>query len=429
MFRRHAITRWLLSALLAFAIVACGNQAAPAATPSPAASSSNTRVTLVLWHGWSDTKQQALSRLIDSYNQQHPEGRVLAQTMPLVSLSDDVRAATAAGTGPHLVLIPSTWVGSLAAEGAFLPLDDLIAPAEQSTLLPATLGGARARGSDAEQHLYGLPISFDTVALFYNKANVLEPPADTEIMFRQARGLSDPEATPPVWGLAFSPMLENMIGYLYAFGGDVFDDDGNVVLGEEGRPGAERWLSWMRDLSSDPQLLVRPDSSIQVDRELKNGYVLMTIAWAHHLEQYRRLWGENLGVAPLPQLSDTGRPPVPYVQSDILAINSRVDEHERRAAVAFLRFMISEEAQGFLLDNDIQPASMALDLSADTPQAQAARAFRIQAERGQPMPNGPQRRIIRDELQLMQQQVLTGRLSPSEAVTEADSRLRALLVP
>ncbi|HEU5100803.1 MAG TPA: extracellular solute-binding protein, partial [Roseiflexaceae bacterium] len=177
------------------------------------------------------------------------------------------------------------------------------------------------------------------------------------------------------------------------------------------------------------QLLARVDSSIEVDRELKDGHVLMTFDWAHQLSFYRSLWGDNLGVAALPVLSATNQPPAAYVRGDVLAINSRVSATERAAALAFLRFMIGAEAQRALLLSDLQPALADLPLEGsglDGGQLMAAQAFRTQAARGRPMPNAPalERDILRRELAHMQRQVLRGEATPAEAVSEADQHLR-----
>ena len=163
--------------------------------------------------------------------------------------------------------------------------------------------------------------------------------------------------------MALNLSVENTIGYLYAAGGQIFDDDGKLVLGSAGRAGAERWLGWLAQLKDDKQLLARADSSIEVDRELKDGHVLMTFDWAHQLGFYRSLWGENLGVAQLPLLSATKQPPAPYVRSDVLAINSRASAAEREAALAFLRFMAGADAQHALLLSDLQPALADLPLA------------------------------------------------------------------
>lgn len=412
----------LLCALLVASCATSNTPTTPAVTPAPSS------ITLVLWHGWSATARQALSRLVDRFNQQHPNGRILLQSIPLSSFDTDLRAALAAGGGPHIVLVPNTWVGSFAQQGALLPLDGLITAGDRQALLPSALGGAQAHGADGKQSIYGLPISIDTLALFYDKRNVLRPPEDTDTLVSNAHGLGDP--TIPRWGLAFNLTLDNTIGYLYAAGGRVFDEQGALVLGGTGRAGAERWLAWLKQLHDDNQLLARLDSSIEVDRELKGGRVLMSVDWSHQLGLYRSLWGENTGIAVLPRMAATNQAPQPYLRSDVLAINSRVAPAERAAALEFLAFMVGSDVQAELLKNNLQPARDALglnDLGLDAVQLRAAEVFRAQARQALPMPNSPTRELVRRELAQLQRQVLRGEASPADAVAETATHLQDLL--
>jgi ABC-type glycerol-3-phosphate transport system substrate-binding protein len=401
----------------------------PASTASPPAATAqsgpSSGVTLLLWHGWGGAERLALGRLVDQFNERHPNGRVLLQAMPLATMSRDLRTAVAAGSGPHIILIPNSWVGGLADAGALRSLDDLIGESEQNALLPATIGGAKVRDRNGETHLYGLPINFDTLALYYNTANILTPPDDTAKLLAAAHGLSDPGA--PRWGLALNLSVDSTIGYLYAFGGRIFDDEGKLALSGSGRAGAENWLNWLLKLNGDTQLRAHTGSSIAVDRDVKYGRVLMTFDWAHQIAVYRNLWPKSLGVAPLPRLSETGQPPRPYIKSDLLAINARVGSAERDAAVAFLRFMISDEAQTALLLVDMQPARQALKLEGDDQRVAVAQAFRTQAEQALPLPNGSNRGAVDEELRIMIERVLGNQAGPADAVTEADQRLREKL--
>lgn len=419
---------WLVILLLCMPLLSgcmsttAASNTAPTAASDPAATS----VTLVLWHGWSGAARQALSSLIDEFNRQHPNGRIYAQSTPLTSMPTDLRAAAMAGSGPHIALVPNTWLGGLARDQVIVPLDDLVPQEQQQALLPATMGGARVTGAAGQTRLYGMPISFDTLALFYNRANI-DVPQNTATMLQIARGLSEPGATPPRWGLAMNLSVDTTIGYLYAFGGRVFDDQGAPVIGSAGRAGAEQWLAWLQALHNDQQLMAHPDAGLTQERSLKNGNVFMTFGWAHELADYRRLWDKNMGVAPLPVLSETNAAPQPYVQSDVLVINSRANEAERAIALAFLHFMTSKDAQEKLLASDMQPARQDVSLDSDTPNIIAARAFRAGAEHGQPMPNSPNRDAVQQVLRIMQRQVLSGSATPADAVTDAQTRLQALV--
>ncbi len=421
----------LVAILLVVALLAgCEPGSAPETSSAPTIAANPSSIgPLLLWHGWSGNDRQALGRLVEQYNRQQSDGRIVLQSVPLASFAAELRAAVAAGSGPHLMLIPNTWIGGLAEAGVLLPLDGLIPAQEIDALLPVTLAGAQARDADGALRLYGAPVRFDTIALYYNAANLTVPPADTAAMLAVGRGLSDPEAQPPIWGLALNLSHDNMIGYLYAFDGRIFDEEGKVALGTTGRAGAEQWLAWLIALHNDPRILARSESSILVDRELKDGRAIMTFDWAHQIGVYRGLWGEQIGVAPLPRLSETGNAPRPYVRSDVLAINSLAGISEREAAARFIRFMIGVEAQSVLLQSDMQPASRTLALTGDAPQEIAARVFRTQAEQGIPMSNSSMRPFVEQEIRRMQRQTLLGLIAPADAVTEADRRLRERLEP
>ena len=421
----HSRIRRAIALLLLLALWACGGPAT-ATQPTPTPGAEFAGATLVLWHSLPPSAQPALGQLVGTYNQHHPGTRVVPRAMPRASFPDDLRSAALDGTAPHLLLLPSHWLGGLAESGLLLNLDGKFSAAELAKLVPASVGAARVRSQGSSQ-LMAVPLTFDTPVLFYNKANVLAPPPDTASLLSIAHGLSDSAAKPPLWGLAYNLSLDRTIGYLYAFGGRIFDDQGRVVLGAAGRAGTERWLQWLLGLRSDAELLALTDG-IRVDAALKSQHALMTIDRADQLLAYRTLWGDDLGVAPLPQLSETGAPPSVYVQSEVLAINARVNSVEQAAALDFSRYMIAPEAQKALLEAGLQPALGDLQLDDASPWAAPARVFREQAAAGRAMPNSrAEIEIVWPALSQMLRAVLQGQLSPADAVTQTDARLRAAL--
>jgi maltose-binding protein MalE len=323
------------------------------------------------------------------------------------------------------VLVQSHTIGRLVDEQVLLPLDDLISAADREHLLPTALGTAQAVNPAGDVALYGLPLTFDTPILYYNKVNLELPPPDTETLLRTARGLTDASTEPPIWGLAYHLSLDTTIGYLYAFGGQIFDEDGELVLGSTGRAGTERWLEWLLELRQDPEIFASIDG-ITVENAVMAQEALISIDWAHALGRYRELWPQSLGVAPLPELSENGQDPRPYVQSDVIGINARVIRTaEQQAALSFVRYLLSDEAQSELLASGKQPSSIRIDLSGDSQLLEHARAFRLQGQRGQPMPNSAvATEIVWEVLHLMQFNVLRGISTPTDAVSTADATLR-----
>lgn len=432
---RASMRRLLVLCLALLALAACGGALSPipSSAPAPPTAAPVARTVLVLWHAWPQPESRALAMIVESFNRATPEVQVVLQARPMASLRGDLAEAVADGGGPHMAIVPSGSLGALVAEGSLLPVDGLVAVEERARLLPAAIGAAQVRAAD-EAVLYGVPVTFDTLALFYNKAYFPgDPPADTDELLSVARGGTDTASEPPFWGLAYNLSLERTIGYLYAFGGSVFDADGQLVLGLDGRAGAEAWLSWLVELREDERILANLNGVV-VDGALATQQAAMTIDWAHAVGTYSGIWGDNLGVAPLPRLGSQNSAPQPYVQSDVLVLNARLGPSaEQSAAAAFARYLVGESAQRALLRAGRQPVLLSLDLAEEQealPPAlrAAAVAFRAQAENGLPMPNSQQsEQIVWPILADMHSSALRRLLTPAQAVEGADAALRARL--
>lgn len=419
-----------LCLLLVILLASCsqGDPVTPAEPLAPVANGEGQVTTLLLWHAWGPAERQALALIVERYNRVQTAVQVVPQAMPLPALGEELRAAVQAGGGPHLVILQSHTLGTLAESGLLLPLDDLIGRDALSQLLPTAVGSARLQDTSGDTLLFGVPLAFDTLVLYYNRANLEVAPDDTDALLRSARGLTDTSSDPPVWGLAYTLSLDKTIGYLYAFEGRIFDEAGAVVLDTSGRAGTERWLQWLLELRQDERILAVTDS-IAVDSALKAQSALMTVDWAHAQPGYRALWGENLGVAPLPRLSETGNLPQPYVQSDVISINARLTgAAEQQAALDFINYLTGSAAQAALLDAGKQPVRLRLDLPAAELAPYNLRDFQTQARQGLPMPNSNlSNYVVRDILDQMQLSVVRGLATPADAVTQAADSLRARL--
>ncbi len=419
--RRLILVSWL------WILAACGAAtSSPTADTSSAPAQAQRPITLIFWHAWPSPEQHILASLVDRYNQANPNVQIILHALPLASITDELRVAALVGSGPDLVLLQSHTIGTLAENGLLLPLDEAWNQSDDPPdLLDSALAAARAQDASGETRLYGVPLAFDTLVLYYHRDHLDEPPTSTDMLLNSAHAIANTHDALPLWGLAYNLSLDKTIAYLPAFGGQVFDEQGNVVLGSTGRAGTENWLAWQLELRQDQQVLAVSDS-IAVDSALKAQQAYMTIDWSHAFPEYHELWGDQVAVALLPDLSTTSSPARPYVQSDVLSINARVvDEQEQQAALDFARYLLSAEAQQALLDVGRQPALATLDLAGDRPDLQAARMFRDQARNGQPMPNSRvANEIVYEELVRMQQAVLRGLATPTDAVTLTDTVLR-----
>ncbi|HYF62999.1 MAG TPA: hypothetical protein VD886_09330, partial [Herpetosiphonaceae bacterium] len=204
--------------------------------------------------------------------------------------------------------------------------------------------------------------------------------------------------------------------YLPAWDGRIYNGAGEVVLGTESFTPTLNWLTWARDLSLDGSLLARDDNRL-INRAIQQNTALMTIDWARNLPAYRQVWGENVGVQPLPRLSQTGRAAQPLVRSSVMVVNPRAAEAHQQAALDVMRFLVSADVQRQLRAEDLP--SVRTDLPDDLQHSPIERA----AEAGVAWPTDKRFNDSWAALAAMLHNVLNG-ASIDTVIVDTDRRLR-----
>ncbi|NJL05150.1 MAG: extracellular solute-binding protein [Chloroflexaceae bacterium] len=432
--------RALLLGLLVWASLLSACAAPPA--PEPVSTSVPLVRPLVLWHAWSASEQRTLAMLIEQYNQTSAVPIVL-QAVPAATFATELQDALLVGNAPDLLLVQSHTLGALSDTNLIQPITAAHwSPTEREDILPTVLASALVTGTlamsatTAERptdpaallndpaQLYGVPISFDTLGLYYHRAQAGTTPKSMAQVLAIAETLAQTDSEPPTWGMAYTLSLDKTLPYLSATGGAVFAPDGTVVLAASGRPGTEFWLEWLLALSRQPGVLATSDS-IVIDSALRSQSAWMTIDWAHTLPRYQSLWGEQLEVAVLPPIEPEGLPPRPFVQSMVLALPEQAQPAPADQVAALIAYLHSPAVQTTLLEQGYQPVRASLPLTGGTSQLRAARSFRAQTATALPMPTSRfENEVVRGELQRMLAAVLRGVIAPSDAITRADQMIR-----
>lgn len=403
---------WLVGMVLVL-LVGCGGTAVPTIIPLPQPTSLPVapRITLTLWHGENPTVNETLQRLLLDYQRDpaHSNVEILIESHG-VNLLRDYEQAVLAGGPPDLVLLnENRWIGPLAEQKLILDLSDRLTESDQANLQPAALGGARYNDS-----LYGLPLTLDLPVLYYNRASIISdsPLQATANWLELARGLT----TNGQQGLAYNLSLYFTQPYLTAWDAQIYNPAGEVVLGTESFTPTLNWLTWVRELSLDETVLARDDNRL-ISRAVQQNTALMTIDWARNLADYRRVWPDNVGVQPLPRLSQTGRTPQPLVRSSVLVINPRSSEGQQTAALDVMRFLVGAPVQTELRTLDLP--TVRTDLPPDPLHSAIERA----ASAGSAWPTDMRFNASWPALTAMLHSVLNG-AAIDATISETDRRLR-----
>ncbi len=127
--------------------------------------------------GANPEQQRALQRdLLDPFNEAHPDTPVKIEFRGATA-DRQIRMALLSGHGPDIVMTPGpTYLAPLARAGQLLPMDDLI----KQYGWDKRLVGPVLQTGGFDGHIYGLPRTYETMTLFYNKTlfdkNAWQPP-------------------------------------------------------------------------------------------------------------------------------------------------------------------------------------------------------------------------------------------------------------
>lgn len=405
---------WLMVVCLGW-LSAC---ASSAAQPAPQPTVPPAPTTLIVWHAFGGATGNALDDLLQHIATTN-NINVVVQRMPVATIVNDIQTTWPQSRGPHVVLLSNSQLQQIANQNIALPLDTLIDVSSRNVIDAVIIATGQVRNQQDDTVLLGLPITYELPVLFYNRRNVLSAPVYTDELFNMAHSLT----TTPQWGLGADVSFDNFGGYLAAFGGQIIDAQGAVVLGSSGRSGTEAWLSWLSTLNSDPLLLTRLNGIFSVKRSVGAGQMTMVIDDSSQQRTYQQLWGSSVGISALPTLSLTNQPAQPYVRTTTVVLNQRLSPAEVEAARILLNTLIQTDAQQRLLNSGLQPVNRLVPLD-EYPMAMSIREAALHALAP---PSALLRYDVHAVLRAMITQVVVGAQNPADAVTTADQQLRQLL--
>jgi multiple sugar transport system substrate-binding protein len=174
--RRAAWPAALLAASAALVLAACGG---PAASSN---SGSSGGVVDITWQTmWSGNTLTLLNQMVSKFNSTHPDIHVTESNIPSATGDAKLLSEIAAGDPPDVFTEWNPVLGEYAADGTIQPLSRYLTGTYsglEKWLYPIALQGGSYKGT-----LYGLPMSMNSWALYYNKSML------------KAAGISSPPTT------------------------------------------------------------------------------------------------------------------------------------------------------------------------------------------------------------------------------------------
>lgn len=299
---------------------------------------------MLVWHTYTGAEQRALEQAAASYSRRHPEVTVEPIAIPYGSFADKLQAAIPRGHGPDAFIYAHDLVGQWAAERLIQPLSAQPAVAAcvpalwPKTVEPLLLRAPNA-SPDARPILYGVPLAFKSLALFYRTDLLRTPPSDTAALFAMAADRSrSPETTTPPYPLAYeSGSFFYHAVWLHGLGGAVISpQSGRPTLDTPAQAAALRFVQRLQA----QQVIPEDMSASLVARFFNEGHAASVISGPWFVGDIAA--GVPYSVAPLPRVSETGLFAAPFTTVEAGFVSATAQKPSE--AAAFLADLATGEA-------------------------------------------------------------------------------------
>lgn len=214
------------------------------------------------WIGMEESTAAQFEHMVGLFMDQHPNVTIEYEGIAWENTRQQLLLQASAGNPPDIAQVAAPWIGQFAYSGAIVPLDDLA-----TDLTDGYVGGVvdsfTFPGPGGESHLWGLPWVAVHATSFYNtvlmeRAGLDPSEVPTTIeefdqVIRAIAALGTDEQGNRVWGFTTatdrSELTANIFNqWLFNFGGDVLDAEGNVILDSDA---AVETLTFLKSLVDD----------------------------------------------------------------------------------------------------------------------------------------------------------------------------------
>ena len=374
-----------------------------AAPPKPVAE-------VVLWHAYRAAEKEALDQVVAGINAAGGPVRIRSQAVPYDPFVDKVTITIPRGQGPDLFIFAHNMVGAWAQEQLLESLSKAVTSDTLRSFLPETVTPLVHDGN-----LYGLPLAFKSLVLFYNKKLLPEIPSTMDLLL--PRLVEIQKANPGVHGLvAEAGLLYNHAPWMHAFGGAIFDASGQPSLSSEGQ---RRAVTWTRALHTEHKVLPSGLNGFMVSSLFNEGKAVVALngPW------FRAELADSVdaGVSVIPSLE--GRLARPFLGVEAVYV-SRRSEH-KEAAIEAAKLLAGAASAQIRMETGKQPVAHQATLNEGAKGDPDLAVFLEQAATAIPMSSRPEMQLVWSTMDMAIQGVVYGDKDPKKALEAAQAKVKA----
>jgi arabinogalactan oligomer/maltooligosaccharide transport system substrate-binding protein len=370
---------------------------------------------IVIWHAYRAAEKAAFEKVVENFAKtpQAKGFKVSTLAIPFDAYADKISAAVPRGKGPDVFIYAQDRLGGWIEAGKTVePIDFFVDKATRDSLLPGMMAAMTYKGG-----VYGLPINFKMPTLIYNKDLVKTPPKTGDELVKLAKSLTN--AASGRYGLAY--WYTNFYFHsalMNAFGGAVFDRDGQVTLNS---PATVASLSQMMAWYKKDAILPTEPSEALIASMFNEGKAAMVINGPWFVGDIDKKI--NVGYALLPVIDAAKRPMRPWmtIEGAYIAASSA----HKEVAYELVKYLAGAEA-GLVLALEGRQLHTHKAVY-DNPQVKAdpmLQAFRAQLDHAEPMPNRPEMTMVWSPVTTAMNKIVKGNATVEAALKEADGAIK-----
>jgi len=343
---------------------------------------------------------------------------VEVQEVDFGEIRSKLTTAGPAGEGADLIIGPHDWIGELIESGLLEPIS--LFTELRSKFVPVSLEAFTYGGK-----LYGLPYATESVALFYNKDLVIEPPKTFEELITMAKELTNREEGR--YGFLIQmpdpyhsfPLLSATGGYIFGKNPDGTTNPLDIGLANEGAiRGANLLLRLVKEgievPGADYQTVIGLFNEDKLAMMIAGPWVIGGIKEA----------GINYGIAKIPTIDGQVAKPFVGVQGFMI---SAFSENKILTRTFLTEFIATKDVMLKLYERATRPPAFipALEEVSANPDI---RGIAISAADGIPMPKIPEMASVwgawSDALEL----IVNQKLEPDQAMKNAAEQIKKTIM-
>jgi arabinogalactan oligomer/maltooligosaccharide transport system substrate-binding protein len=372
----------------------------------------------VLWHAYRAAERTALEATVKRWNDgargRDPTIQLLA--VPYDAFPDKISAAVPRGHGPDMFIFAHDRVGDWAESKIVEPIEFWMTEEHADSFLFKVLDSLCYKDS-----LFGLPLAFKSVVLYYNKELVPTPPRTTDELIAMGRKLTDRSTG------RFGLVYWNTLFYFHSpwhfgFGAKIFDDKGDLRVRA---PETERAIAFAKALADKASGIVPPETSSTLTTTLfSQGKAAMAISGPWMLGELPATL--KVGIAPLPKINATGKPAAPLLGAEAIMMSTKSTQKASAfRAMSFLTGTWAATQRALLARQPV--ANVAAWRDARVAGDPVLAAFRRQLDSTTVTPGTPEMRLVWTPMDMALQKVIGSGAAVPAAVSDAEAELRRYL--